>query len=177
MAGSNCTNHAEPPLEAHPLQADDAECLGVEGHRHLRQGLPAQDDSSDMLFGSYTIISQPEASEKAKNIIETQTLYKAGGNIIEEETEKKEEEALCKEEKRRSGRVHDFISIFQMSSNLEPYLHVPGRKLYREDRVLGRAQELQQHHHHLGDVQRGDHQALRKGLRGQGEAQEACRKL
>ena len=40
MAGSNCTNHAELPHEAHPLQADDAEGPGVEGHRHLRQGLP-----------------------------------------------------------------------------------------------------------------------------------------
>ena len=128
MAGSNCTNHAELPLEAQPLQADDAECQGVEGHRHLRPGLPAQDDSSDMLFGSYTTISQPEASEKADNIKETQTLtlYKEGGNIIEEEAKKKEEEALSKEERRKSGRINTFISIFQKSNNLEPYLHVPG---------------------------------------------------
>ena len=52
-------------------------------------------------------------------------MYTEEGNNIEEETKKKEE-ALCKEERRRSGRIQDFISLFQKSSNLEPYLHVPG---------------------------------------------------
>ena len=52
-------------------------------------------------------------------------MYTEEGNIVAEEYKKKEE-VLCKEERRRSGKFQEAISVFQKSNNLEPYLHVPG---------------------------------------------------
>ena len=153
MAGSICTNHAELPPEAHPLQAADDEGEGVEGHHRLHQGQPAQDGSSDMLFGSCTISSQPETSVKdkftinypltntivqknainiiksAKNTKEAQILSTKKGNNVTNESKKKEESLHLhsnKEGRRRSGRFEEAIQVFQKSNTAEPYLHVPG---------------------------------------------------
>ena len=55
MAGSNCTSHAK-----HPLHGDLADEEDPGGHQHL---LPAQDDSSTLLFGYCTISSASGTSE------------------------------------------------------------------------------------------------------------------
>ena len=55
MAGSNCTSHAKQPLHGDLADEEDPG-----GHQHL---LPAQDDSSTLLFGYCTISSASGTSE------------------------------------------------------------------------------------------------------------------